>query len=213
MIKPITDNLRALGVGLALLPALVNVAQAEPAHESNKHESATRDSAEHHSAAHQALMSQLGGKTVATATPAELATAVKKAIKNNPRLAKAIVKAVFSQLSATDSEKAGALIKAIKSVVPPGDLAGLVQAAVEALSTQSANGSGLSVRAVLGPLIAQQAATLAPSQANAIMTAVSSIFSSANGGGAGGMGFQGPGGVSNPANSSNSSGSVNSPSS
>ena len=212
MTKPIKDNLRALGLGLAMLPSLANVAQAEPAHEPNRHESATRDSAEHHSAAHQALMSQLGGKTVATATSAELATAVRKAIKHNPKLAKAIVKAVFSQLSATDSAKAGALISAIQSVVPAGELAGLVQAAVEALSTQSADGTGLSARAVLGPLITQEAASLAPAQAGAIANAVSSMLSSA-GGGPGAINFQGPGGVSNPANFSNSGGSVNSPSS
>jgi hypothetical protein len=201
MTKPIKDNLRALGLGLAMLPSLANMAQAAPA--SN-------------SAANQAVSlvtSQLGmGKTIATATPQELASAVKQAIKANPKLAKAIVKGVFSQLGSKDSAKALAVIAAVQSVVPAGELAGLVQAAVEALSTQSADGTGLSARAVLGPLITQEAASLAPAQAGAIANAVSSMLSSA-GGGPGAINFQGPGGVSNPANFSNSGGSVNSPSS
>jgi hypothetical protein len=202
MTKPIKDKLRVLGVGLAMLPALANVAQAEPAPKS----------AVHHSAAHQALISQLAGKTIATATPQELASAVKQAIKANPKLAKAIVKAVFSQLGVNDSRKALAVIDAVQSVVPAADLAGLVRAAVEALPAESAGGSGVSVRSVLGPLVTQEASALAPSQATAIATAVGSILSS-GGGGPASINFQGPAGVSNPANSSNSSGSVNSPSS
>lgn len=202
MTKLIKDNLCALGVGLAMLPALANVTQAEPAHES----------AVHRSPAHQALMAQLAGKTVATATPQELAQAVKRAIQANPKLAKAIVKGVFSQLGANDGRKASAVIDAVASVVPAGDLAGLVRAAVEALPAESAGGSGLSVRSVLGPLITQEATALAPSEANAIANAVGSLISSA-GGGPGAINFQGPGGVSNPANFSNSGGSVNSPSS
>lgn len=197
MTKPIKDNLRALGLGLAMLPALANVAQAEPAPER---------------AAHQALVTQLAGKTIATATPQELARAVKEAIRANPKLAKAIVKSVFSQLGGKDSAKALAVIAAVQSVVPAGELAGLVRAAVEALSTQSADGTGLSARSVLGPLITQEAASLDPSEANAIVDAVRSILSSA-GNGPAPINFQGPGGVTNPANFSNSGGSVNSPSS
>jgi hypothetical protein len=71
---------------------------------------------------------------------------------------------------------------------------------------------GLSVRSVLGPLIAQEAAALDPSEATAIANAVGSLFSGA-GGGPAPLNFQGPAGVSNPANFSNSGGSVNSPSS
>jgi hypothetical protein len=201
MTKPIKDNLRALGVGLAMLPAVANVAQGAPG--SN-------------SAANQAVssvISNLGtGKTIATATPQELASAVKQAIQANPKHAKAIVRGVFSQLGANDGRKALAVIDAVQSVVPAGELAGLVRAAVEALSTQSADGTGLSVRSILGPLITQEAAALDPSEATAIANAVGSILSSA-GGGPAPINFQGPGGVSNPANVSNSGGSVNSPSS
>jgi hypothetical protein len=197
MTKPIKDNLRALGMSLALLPALANVAQGAPAHDST---------------AHRALISQLAGKIIANATPQELARAVKQAIRANPKLAKAIVHEVFSQLGANDSRKALAVMEAVQSVVPASELAGLVQVAVEALSTESAGGSGLSVRSVLGPLITQEAAALDPSEATAIANAVGSILSSA-GSGPAPINFQGPGGVSNPANFSNSGGSVNSPSS
>jgi hypothetical protein len=201
MTKSIKDNLCALGVGLAMLPALANVGQGAPASNSAVNR------------AMSSVISNLGtGRTIATATPQELASAVKQAIKANPKLAKAIVKGVFSQLGANDSRKALAVIDAVQSVVPAGDLAGLVRAAVEALSTQSANGSGLSVQAILGPLITQEAAALAPSEATAIANAVGSMLSS-GGGGPGSNNFQGPAGVSNPANFSNSGGSVNSPSS
>jgi hypothetical protein len=206
MTKPIKDNLRALGLGLAMLPALANEAQAAPASNSPANHGASL------------VTSKLGaGKTIATATPQELASAVKQAIHADPKQAKAIVKGVFSQLRSKDSAKALAVIDAVQAAVAAGDLKagelpGLVRAAVEALSTQGADGTGLSARSVLGPLITQEAAALVPSEATAIANAVGSILSSA-GGGPAPINFQGPGGVSNPANFSNSSGSVNSPSS
>jgi hypothetical protein len=197
MTKPIKDHLCALSVGLAMLPALANVAQGAPAP---------------NAAANQAVISQLAGKSVASAKPQELANAVKQAIRANPTQAKNIVRAVFSQLGAKDRAKARAVMHAVAAVAPPGDLAGLVQAAVEALSTESAGGSGLSARSALGTVIAQEASALVPSEARAIANAVGSLFSSSGGGGGAPGSFQGPGNVSNPANFSNTGGSVNSPS-
>lgn len=198
MTKSIKDNLCALGVGLAMLPAVANVAQGAPPS---------------HAAGIQAVTSKLGtGKSIATATPQELASAVKQAIRANPKMAKAIVQAVFSQLGGKDGPKALAVIAAVQSAVPAGDLAGLVRAAVEALSTESAGSSGLSVRALIGTLVMDEAAALDPTAAAAIANAVGSLLSS-GGNGPAPINFQGPGNVTNPANSSNSSGSVNSPSS
>jgi hypothetical protein len=201
MTKPIKGNLCALGVGLAMLPALANVAWGAPASNSAANQAVS------------AVTSQLApGKTIATATPQQLAKAVKEALRANPTQAKAIVQAVFSQLGGKDGSKALAVIAAVQSVVSAGDLAGLVRAAVEALSTQSAGASSLSVRALIGTLITEEASALAPTEASAIANAVHFLLSSA-GDGPAPLSFQGPGGGSNPANFSNSGGSVISPSS
>ena len=201
MTEPSKNNWCSLGVSLAWLAALADVAQAAPA--SNP-------------AAPQALRSVASrlapGKTVATATPQELANAVRETLRANPAQAKAIVRAVFSQLGGQDGPKALALIAAVQAVVPAGALAGLLRAAIEALSTQGAGASGLSVRTLIGTLIAEEASRLAPAEAAAIANAVRSMLSPA-GDGPAPLSFQGPGGGSNPANFSNSGGRVNSPSS
>ncbi|MBV9998011.1 MAG: hypothetical protein JO015_02755 [Verrucomicrobia bacterium] len=204
MTRLIKEKLRALGVGLVMLPAVAGVAQTAPEHQSAEH---------HSSAAHQALMAQLGGKTIAAATPQELGRAVRQAIQANPKLAKALVHDVYSQLGVNDGRKALAVIDAVQSVVPASELAQYVRIAVEALSTQVVDGEGMTVRMVIGPLLTNEAAALEPSEATAISNAVGSLFSSAGGGGAAPLNLQGPAGVSNPANFSNSGGSVNSPSS
>src|SRR6476659_4167121 len=95
------------------------------------------------------------GVTIQSATPAQLAAAVKAAIKAHPRQAKAIVSAVFSQLTAADSAKALALIDAIISAVPESEVAGLISVAIGSLSNTVDPQTGQSAQTVLASLITQ----------------------------------------------------------
>lgn len=145
------------------------------------------------------------GVTVRSATPIQLAAAVKAAIKAHPKQAKAIVKYAFSQLTDDDGAKALALIDAIILVVPDDEVAGLIKIAIESLSTTIDPQTGRSARSALVSLIMQEAIADDPGLASALLAAI--------GGSVPGTTTQllGPGGVTNPANFSNTSGPVNSP--
>lgn len=161
----------------------------------------------------RAVVSRLPkGKTIATATPVELAKAVQSAVREMPVQACAIVSNVLAQLGPADARKALAVIDFVVPVVSEQVLPTLVQAAVQALSTQVEPEVGLSARSALGQMVSQEAITLAPSQAVAIATAVSPLLTT-DGGSPSGPVFQGPRGISNPANFSNSGGIIVSPSS
>lgn len=184
-----------LAVGLTLLVALANGAQGTPAPNPS---------------ANQLVASQLSpGKTIADAEPAELATAVKEAVRANPTQTGAIVSQVFSRFQVSDSRKALAGIDAVASMVPASELPGVVRAAVSALPARVDATTGLCARSVLGQLIAQEASTVFPARAYAIANAVRTlIWLAAHGKG---IDFHGPGDCDNPANHCNSGGHATSP--
>jgi hypothetical protein len=185
----------ALTVGLSLLGASAEAAQGTPGA---------------NALANPRVAFQLSPeKTVADAEPAELATAVKAAIRANPTRAGAIVGQVFSRLEGSDSRKALAGIDAVASMVPASELPGVVRAAVSALPDRVDARTGLSARSVLGQLIAQEAATLSPARAYAIAEAVRTLIWLATHGK--GFDFHGPGDCDHPANYHNSGGRVTSP--
>jgi hypothetical protein len=74
------------------------------------------------------------GVTIKSSTPAQLAAAVKTAIRAHPKQAKAIVAYVFSQFTAADLAKASAVIGAIIAAVPADEVAALVAVAIGSLS-------------------------------------------------------------------------------
>ena len=145
------------------------------------------------------------GVTVQSATPAQLAAAVKAAIKAHPKQAKAIVSYVFSQLTAADGAKALAVIDAIISAVPADEVAALIRIAIGSLSTTPDPQTGQSAQTALASLITQRALADDPSLTSAILAAIGAAPSGSN------FQIMGPGNVTNPANFSNSTGTVNSP--
>jgi hypothetical protein len=195
MNDPANNCACSLAIGLALLIALASRVHATPVPNSS---------------ANQLVASQLSpGKTIADTEPAELATAVKEAIRANPTQTGAIVSQVFSSFGVSDSRKALAGIEAVASAVPASELPGVVRTAVSALPARVDITTGLSVRSVLGQLIAQEASTLSPARAYAIANAVRTLIWSASHGR--GFEFHGPGDCDNPANHHNCGGPVNSP--
>jgi hypothetical protein len=192
---PEKHALCTLAVGLALLAASARAAQTTPA--SN-------------ALANQLVASQLSpGTTIADAEPAQLATAVREALRANPTLAGAIVGQVFSRFQVNDSRKALAGIDAVASVVAASELPRVVRAAVSALPARVEASTGLCARSVLGQLIAQEASTLAPARAYAIAEAVRTLIWLASHGR--GFDFHGPGDCDHPANHWNCGGPINSP--
>jgi hypothetical protein len=145
------------------------------------------------------------GVTMKSATPAQLAAAVKAAITAHPKQAKAIVRYVFSEFTAADRAKALAVIDAVISVVPETEVAGLIKVAIGSLSATVDPQTGQSAQLALASVITEQAIADDPSLTTAILAAI--------GAAAPGSGSQnlGPGNVTNPANFSNTSGAVNSP--
>jgi hypothetical protein len=145
------------------------------------------------------------GVTIQSATAAQLAAAVKAAIKAHPKQAKAIVAYVFSQFTDADRAKALAVIDAIIGSVPADEVAGLIKVAIESLSLTIHPQTGLSAQSALASMIAQEAIAIDPGLVSEIFAAFGAALP--------GPGTQllGPGGVTNPANFSNTSGSVNSP--
>jgi hypothetical protein len=146
------------------------------------------------------------GVTIKTSTPAQLAAAVKAAIRAHPKQAKAIVAYVFSQFTAADLAKASAVIDAIISVVPADEVAALVALAIGSLSATVDPATGQSAQSALASAITQEAIADDPALASAIMAAIGAAPPP-------GQATQllGPGGVTNPANFSNTTGAVNSP--
>jgi hypothetical protein len=184
-----------LTIGWVLLIALASGAEGNPAP---------------NSAPNQLVTSQLSrGKTMADAEPGELAMAVKGAVRANPKQASAIVGQVFSRFEVGDSRKALASIDAVASTVPASELPGVVRAAVSALPDRVEATTGLSVRSVLGQLIAKEASTLSPAQAHAIANAIWTLIWLANRGKE--VDFHGPGDCDHPANHWNCGGHVYSP--
>jgi hypothetical protein len=145
------------------------------------------------------------GVTIKSATPVQLAAAVKAAIRAHPKQAKAIVAYVFSQFTAGDSAKALAVIDAIISAVPEDEVAGLIKIAIGSLSLTIDPQTGQSAQSALASLITQEAIADDPGLASAILAAIGAAPP--------GPATQlvGPGNVANPANFSNTNGAVNSP--
>jgi hypothetical protein len=147
------------------------------------------------------------GVKIQSSTPAQLAAAVKAAIRAHPKQAKAIVASVFSQLGAGDQDKALALINAIISVAPADEVADLIKIAIGSLSAAIDPQTGQSAQSALTTAITQQAIADDPALASVSLAA---IGAAAPGPGIQSQ-FQGPGNVTNPANFSNTTGAVNSP--
>jgi hypothetical protein len=145
------------------------------------------------------------GVTVQSSTPAQLAAAVKAAIRAHPKQAKAIVAYVFSQFTAADKAKALAVIDAIISAVPEDEVAGLVKVAIGSLSATVDPATGQSAQSVLASLITQEAIADDPALTSAILAAIGAAPPGP------GIQFLGPGNVTNPANFSNTTGPVASP--
>jgi hypothetical protein len=145
------------------------------------------------------------GVTIKTSTPAQLAAAVKAAIRAHPKQAKAIVAYVFSQFTGADLAKALAVIDAIISAVPTDEVAALVALAIGSLSATVDPATGQSAQSALASAITQEAIADDPGLASAILAAIGAAPP--------GPATQllGPGGVTNPANFSNTTGAVNSP--
>jgi len=145
------------------------------------------------------------GVTVHSSTPAQLAAAIKAAIRAHPEQGKAIVSYVFSQFTAADSAKALAVIDAIISAVPENEVAALVAVAIGSLSATVDPQTGQSAQSVLTSLIPQEAIADDPALTSAILAAIGAAPP--------GPATQllGPGNVTNPANFSNTTGSVTSP--
>jgi hypothetical protein len=145
------------------------------------------------------------GVTIKSSTPAQLAAAVKAAIRAHPKQAKAIVAYVFSQFTAADLAKALAVIDAIIAAVPADEVAGLIKIAIGSLSTTIDPATGQSAQSALTSAITQEAIADDPALASAILAAIGAAPP--------GPATQllGPGGVTNPANFSNTTGAVNSP--
>jgi hypothetical protein len=144
------------------------------------------------------------GVTIKTTSPAQLAAAVKSAIRAHPKQAKAIVAYVFSQFTAADLAKASAVIDAIISAVPADEVAALVAVAIGSLSATIDPATGQSAQSALASAITQEAIADDPALASAILAAIGAAPP--------GPATQllGPGGVTNPANFSNTTGAVNS---
>src|SRR5208282_2116272 len=145
------------------------------------------------------------GVTVQSAAPAQLAAAVKAAIRAHPQQAKAIVTYVFSQFTAADRAKALAVIDAIISAVPADEVAGLIKVAIGSLSVTVDPQTGQSAQSVLTSLITQEAIADDPGLTSAILAAIGAAPP------APATQLQGPGNVTNPANFSNTTGPVASP--
>jgi hypothetical protein len=145
------------------------------------------------------------GVTIKSSTPAQLAAAVKAAIRAHPRQAKAIVAYVYAQFTWADLAKALAVIDAIISAVPADEVAALVAVAIGSLSTTVDPASGQSAQSALASAITQEAIADDPALASVILAAIGAAPP--------GPATQllGPGGVTNPANFSNTTGAVNSP--
>jgi len=145
------------------------------------------------------------GVTIKSSTPAQLAAAVKAAIRAHPKQAKGIVAYVFSQFTAADLAKASAVIDAIIAAVPADEVAGLIKIAIGSLSTTIDPTTGQSAQSALTSAITQEAIADDPALASAILAAIGAAPP--------GPATQllGPGGVTNPANFSNTTGAVNSP--
>jgi hypothetical protein len=145
------------------------------------------------------------GVTVKSSTAAQLAAAVKAAIRAHPKQAKAIVAYVFSQLTAADIAKAQALVDAIISAVPEDEVAGLIKVAIGSLSATVDPQTGQSALSALASVITQEAIADDPGLASAILAAIGAAPP--------GPATQllGPGNITNPANFSNTTGPVVSP--
>jgi hypothetical protein len=145
------------------------------------------------------------GVTVQSATPAQLAAAVKAAIRAHPKQAKAIVAYVFSHFTAGDRAKALAVVDAIISAVPEDEVAGLIMVAIGSLSAAVDPQTGQSAQSVLASLITQEALADDPALTSAMLAAIGAAPP--------GPATQllGPGSVTNPANFSNTTGPVVSP--
>jgi hypothetical protein len=182
-------QLRTIAVGLIFLAVLAGSATAQT-----------------ESTVKQWVISNLPqGVTVQSSTPVQLAAAVKAAIRAHPKQAKAIVRYVFSQLTAADKAKALALVDAIISVVPEDEVAGLIAVAIGSLSSTIDPQTGQSAQLALTSLITQEALADDPLLTSSILAAIGAAPP--------GPATQllGPGSVTNPANFSNTTGPVNSP--
>jgi hypothetical protein len=145
------------------------------------------------------------GITTQTASPAQLGSAVKLAIRNHPKQAKAIAECLFSEFSPGDNAKALAVIDAIIATVPKDEVAGLIKVAIGSLSVTVDPQTGQSPQAALTSILTQQAIADDPGLTSAILAAIGAAPAGPT------SQLLGPGSVTNPANFSNTSGSVNSP--